>query len=113
MHRMHPQALSPWTLGTFLIRFFVLLSCPWLLEGEWHSSCHRTALLPSFSLEVHTNEKTQMLLIPSNEFIAGVSSVSVSMIGVASDGSGMTTFLYFEPDPVIHITFMRLDLFLA
>jgi hypothetical protein len=53
-------------------------------------------ILPAFSSEVRTDEITQTLLIPEPFLGDDVSSASV--IGVASDGSGMTTFLYFEPD---------------
>ena len=52
---------------------------------------------------------TQTLLIPVDAVFATVASVS--LIGVASDGSGMTTFLYFEPLPEITTTFIGLDLF--
>jgi hypothetical protein len=49
------------------------------------------AFLLPLSYEVGTNEITQTLLIPPGDV------TSISAIGVATDGSGMTTFLYFLP----------------
>jgi hypothetical protein len=59
--------------------------------------CHEVTFLPPHSCEVRTNEVTQTIIVPPVGIAFGVSSVSV--IGVASDGSGMTTFLYFRPFP--------------
>ena len=88
----HSQSLDL-QVCKFLVRFFVLLSCSWFLEGECRLSGFGAASLPALSPEVRTDEITQTLLMPGEG--AGISSVSV--IGVASDGSGMTTFLYFAP----------------
>ena len=71
---------------------------------------HGVAFLPPLSYEVGTNQITRTIIIPPVER-DGVSSISV--IGVASDGSEITTFLYFIPSPEQTTTFIRLDLFLA
>ena len=58
---MRPQAPGSWTF--FLIRLFVLLSSSGLTEGECHLSRHRALFLSPLSLEVRTNEITQIFLI--------------------------------------------------
>jgi hypothetical protein len=54
-------------------------------------------ILISLSCEVNADKTTQALLIPN--VLAGEDVSSVSVLGVASDGSGMTTYLYFRHDP--------------
>ena len=66
--------------------------------------------LPLLSYEVGTKEITQTLLIPHIDDSA-VSSISV--IGVDSDGSGITTFLYFRQFPATSTMVIGIDLLLA
>jgi hypothetical protein len=58
----------------------------------------------SLSYAVRASKITQTLLIP--DAFASEPVASISVLGVASDGSGMTTFLYFEPDPVENTMFI-------
>jgi hypothetical protein len=72
-------------------------------------SCVLTSL--PLSYEVSANKITQTLLIPTG--VAGDDISSVSVIGVASDGSGLITFVYFEHFPGESTTFIGLNLLLA
>jgi hypothetical protein len=96
------QIWYPRFWASMLFSIYISLSTLCLWEGKWHAPRCGFVFSPSFCYQAGATEITQTLLIPYNE----VSSISI--LGVASDG--MTTFVYFEPDPENSMTFKGMGL---